>query len=80
MIKLTKIKMEGKFISARVEVEEEGPSVYFYIKVDFINHKIVKNTRGKMDMYVSHARTKLFQLAETFSPDDVPETAVAAWY
>lgn len=79
MIKLENIVRKGNLISAHVIINE-GAFETFDIVVDIDEEVIISHTRGRIDMFVSHARTKLTEIGLTSTEKNTPKTATAVWY
>ena len=78
MIRLTEIKLENGIVSATVTTIETTPKV-FRIAYNLNTDEVVENTLGKMGMSVSMAIGKLIKLHREYG-DNLPESAVSAWY
>ena len=78
MLRLMNIVRNGNIVSAIVTIVEADPET-FEISVDIEKREIIRNTRGKMDSYVSMARNKLIDVALR-SGKKLPKETVCVWY
>lgn len=78
MIKLENIARKGDIITAHVTLME-GDESSFDITVDVEKRKVLKCDR-ELDVYVSHARSKLFELGMFSTEKTMPKSATSVWW
>lgn len=76
MVDIRNIKWNGKYAVADL-TEDGAKEVAYTVKVDCEAERVIKNSNGEMNQYISQAR---WALCENYRADKRPKNLRIMWY